>query len=101
MDGWFRMADLSDGIEMDTPWFRNSDPVDASTKQKQAEVVSSISQTVNFDTQNSRFHRSESFQDQCAKTFPRINMVKVGRVDRQHIGEVGVLVCGIGWDADT
>jgi len=32
--------------------------------------------------------------------FPRINMVEPGKLERQHLNEIGILVCRIGWDSD-
>ena len=47
-----------------------------------------------------RFHRYETFQDKCVKMFPRMNMIEKGKLEREHINEIGVLVCRIGWDYD-
>ena len=94
------MMDLSEGIEMSTEWFRTADPIDTDTKETQAEIVASIEQQINFDTATNRFHRSDSFQDTCVKGFPRVGLTAPNTLDRTHLNEIGVLVCGIRWNDD-
>ena len=104
LDACLHLLDLENedtmGIEMSTPWFQQSDPVDEEVKKTQSEIVASIKQTINFDSTENRFHRMNSFQDECVKRFPRINLQEVGKLEKEHIDEIGVLVCRIGWDSD-
>ena len=75
--------------------------MDDEYKKVQAEIVNGIDQQVNFDTTKSRFQRGESFQDNCVKRFPKINMLELNKLERLHTNDIGVLVCRIQWDADT
>ena len=63
LDECFSILDLSEGIEMSTKWFRQSDKGNEVYKQEQSRIVASISQKVNFDTSSNRFHRADTFQD--------------------------------------
>ena len=101
MDESFKMVDLGDGLQMSTYWFKHSDPVDDNTKKTQAEIVESIKQVVNISTQTNRFKRNESFQDSCTRRFPRLGLLEKGKLERAHMKEIGVLVCGVNWDSDT
>lgn len=94
------MMNMAEGIEMATDWFKTADPTDENVKAIQSEILSGIKQAINFDTRNNVFHRAESFQDECVKRFPRINLTEPGKLDKQHINEIGVLVCGLNWDED-
>ena len=67
----------------------------------QAEIVASIVQQINFDTNINRFHRSDSFQDMCVKGFPKMGMSSPNTLQRTHVDEIGVLVCEIGWNSDS
>jgi hypothetical protein len=99
-DEYLKMIDLEEGIEMSTTWYRQANPVREETKMAQSSIVASIDQAINFDTKNNKFHRSESFQDACVKRFPMINMLGVGKLDKTHIDDIGILVCGLQWDED-
>lgn len=101
MDKTMEMMDISQGIEMSTYWYKHADPLDDETKELQAQIATSIEQEINFDTSKNRFHRSDSFQDECVKKFPSIGMVEKGKLERAHVNDIGVLVCGIQWDSDT
>lgn len=85
---------------MSTTWFKNADPVEEETKLIQSEIVATINQQINFDTATNRFHRSQSIQDLCVKRFPVINMLERNKLERNHVKDIGVLVCKIEWDAD-
>lgn len=100
MDKTMEMMDVSDGIEMSTYWYKHADPLDDETKELQAEIVVSIEQEINFNTTKNRFHRSDSFQDDCVKRFPSIGMAEKNKLERAHVNDIGVLVCGIQWDSD-
>ena len=100
MDSTMSLMDVSEGIEMNTYWYKHSDPIDDETKELQAEIVASIEQETNFNTSKNRFHRSDSFEDACVKRFPRINLAAKGKLEKSHLNDVGILVCGIQWDAD-
>lgn len=92
--------DLENGIEMSTKWFRKSDPLDDKFKALQAQLVESIRQEVNFNTSTSKFHRNESFQDVCVKKFPLMNFIELNKLDKSHMSDIGLLVCGLQWDDD-
>lgn len=100
MDKTMEMMDVSDGIEMSTYWYKHADPLDDETKELQAEIAVSIEQEINFNTTKNRFHRSDSFQDDCVKRFPSIGMAEKNKLERAHVNDIGVLVCGIQWDSD-
>ena len=100
LDKTFEMMDISNGIEMSTYWYKHADPIDDETKEIQAEIATSIEQELNFNTKTNRFHRSDSFQDMCVKRFPSIGIVEKGKLEKAHLNEIGVLVCGIQWDSD-
>ena len=36
----------------------------------------------------------------CVKRFPSIGIVEKGKLEKAHLNEIGVLVCGIQWDSD-
>ena len=74
--------------------------MDDKVKVTQSEIVASIKQTININTELGRFQRGESFQDTCIKRFPSINYHEKGRLDRAHVNDIGVLVCRISWDPD-
>ena len=99
MDATLGFIDLSQGIEMDTNWFNRSDPLLEDTKMKQSEIVSGLGE-VNFNTKNGKFQSNFTFQDRCIANFPRIGMQEPGKLEKEHLNEIGVLVCRIGWDAD-
>lgn len=100
MDSTMSMVDVSEGIEMNTYWYKHADPIDDETKELQAEIVASIETEINFNTEKNRFHRSDSFEDACVKRFPRINLAAKGKMEKSHLNDVGILICGIQWDAD-
>lgn len=100
LDDAFSLLDLRDGIEMSTEWWRNANPVNDSVKMTQAEIVASITQAVNFDTKNNKHHRSNSFQDNCVRNYPSIHMSEPGKLEKQNLDRVGLMVCGLEWDAD-
>ena len=99
-DKVFNLVSVEDGIEMDGPWWNMSDPVDDQYKMKQAEIIASITQELNFNTSTNRFHRANSFQDVCVKKFPMVNLVSKDRLEKRHLKDIGVLVCRLAWDAD-
>lgn len=99
-DKVFNLVSVEHGIEMDGPWWNMSDPVDDQYKMKQAEIIASITQELNFDTSTNRFHRAGSFQDVCVKKFPMVNLVSRDRIEKKHLKDIGVLVCRIAWDDD-
>ena len=101
MDKCFQMMNLEHGIEMSTEWWRQQDPLDDEYKKIQSEIVHSIDRKVNFDTATNRFHRGESFQDSCIRRFPAINLLELRKLEREHLKDIGVLVCGIQWNADA
>ena len=100
MDSTMAMMDVSDGIEMNTYWYKHADPIDDETKELQAEIVASIETEINFNTEKNRFHRNDSFEDACVKKFPNIGLAAKGKLERIHLTDIGVLICGIQWDAD-
>lgn len=100
MDSTMSMVDVSNGIEMNTYWYKHADPLDDETKEIQAEVMASIEQEINFNTEKNRYHRSDSFEDACVKRFPRINLAAKGKLEKAHLNDVGILICGIQWDSD-
>ena len=100
LDKCMQLIDLGSGVEMSNGWYRTSDPMDENYKMVQAQIVASIKQTINFDSTTNKFHRNMSFQDDCVKRFPTINMVERNKIDNRSINEIGILVCKIGWDSD-
>ena len=100
MDKTFEMMDITNGIEMSTYWYKHADPIDDETKEIQAEIATTIEQELNFNTKKNRFHRTDSFQDACAKKFPNIGLVEKGKLEKAHLKDVGILICGIQWDSD-
>lgn len=78
MDVVMAMMDATDGIEMNTWWYKHADPLDDETKEVQAEIVASIEQELNFNTSRNRFHRGDSLSDSCAKMFPGIGVTAPG-----------------------
>lgn len=100
MDEVMAMVDMTDGIEMNTWWYKHADPIDDETKEVQAEIVASIEQEINFNTNRNRFHRSDSFQDACVKRFPGIGITAPGKLEKTYLNSIGLLLCGIQWDAD-
>ena len=100
MDKTMEMMDVSQGIEMSTDWYKHADPIDDETKELQAEIVASMEQELNFDTANNKWHRGDTFEDVCVKGFPRIGLAEKGKLEKTHLNEIGVLVCGIQWDSD-
>lgn len=100
LDKCMQLIDLGSGVEMSNGWYRTSDPMDETYKMVQAQIVASIKQTINFDSTTNKFHRNMSFQDDCVKRFPTINMVERNKIDNRSINEIGILVCKIGWDSD-
>lgn len=99
-DKAFSLLYMDEGIEMSGPWYRRSDPVDDQYKMKQAEILASITQPLNFDTTTNRFHRADSFQDACVKRFPMVGLLKKDRIEKRHLADIGILVCRMVWDAD-
>jgi hypothetical protein len=100
MDKTMEMMDITNGIEMSTYWYKHADPIDDETKEIQAEIATTIEQELNFNTKKNRFHRTDSFQDACAKKFPNIGLAEKGKLEKAHLKEVGILICGIQWDSD-
>lgn len=100
LDETFGLLDLSEGIEMSTNWFKQADPVDESTKKVQAEIVASIKQEINFNCKRNKYHRSDAFQDNCTKIFPSINFQTKDTLEKRHLSDIGILICGITWDDD-
>lgn len=100
MDKTFEMMDITNGIEMSTYWYKHADPIDDDTKEIQAEIATTIEQELNFNTKKNRFHRTDSFQDACAKRFPNIGLAEKGKLEKAHLKDVGILICGIEWDSD-
>ena len=100
LDDAFSILDVRNGIEMSTTWWRSANPVHDEVKMKQAEIVASIPQAINFDTANNRFHRNDTFEDSCVKRFPSIHLVSSGKLEKQYLDQVGLLVCGLQWDPD-
>ena len=100
MDKTMEMMDITNGIEMSTYWYKHADPIDDDTKEIQAEIATTIEQELNFNTKKNRFHRTDSFQDACAKRFPNIGLAEKGKLEKAHLKEVGILICGIQWDSD-
>lgn len=92
------MIDVSEGIEMSTRWFRTSNRMGNSFKESQSKILNSIVQEMNFDTSVNKFHRNESFQDQCSKLFPMINLVTKDKVDKKHLKDIGVIVCSLNYN---
>lgn len=85
---------------MSNEWWRNANPLNDNVKMTQAEIVASISQKINFDTKGNPHHRSSSFQDNCVRNYPSIHMSSPGKLEKQNLDRVGLLVCGLEWDAD-
>lgn len=100
MDKTFEMMDITNGIEMSTYWYKHADPIADDTKEIQAEIATTIEQELNFNTKKNRFHRTDSFQDACAKRFPNIGLAEKGKLEKAHLKDVGILICGIEWDSD-
>lgn len=100
LDPHFNLLYIDNGFEMSGPWYRKSDPMDDIYKAKQSQILSTIHQTLNFDTTTNRFHRAESFQDQCVKRFPLMNMLQKNKLDKTFLNNIGLLVCKMAWDAD-
>ena len=70
MDKNLQLLDMSDGIEMSTSWYRETEHHDEEYKMEQSKIVSSIVQELNFTTQTNRFHRARSVQDEGVRKFP-------------------------------
>lgn len=100
MDKVFALVDISEGIQSGTAWCRDSDPIDDEYKKFQAELVASIDRELNFNASTNRFHRSMSFQDECMKTFPMMNMIGKNKLDKVHARNIGILVCAFEWNDD-
>lgn len=100
LDKTFNILKMDEGIEMSTSWFKRADPVDEDTKLNQSEIVASIKQEINFDYARNKYHRNNSFADECAKRFPSINYLERNKLEKKHLSDIGVLVCHIGWDED-
>lgn len=100
MDVNLQLLDMNDGIEMSTSWYRETDHTDEEYKMEQSKIVASIMQEINFNSSINKFHRASSFQDECVRRFPQINMLEKDKIDNTHLKEIGLLVCKIDWDAD-
>ena len=100
LDEFLKLVDLDEGIEMSTSWFRNADPVDEDTKIVQAQMVESIHQRVNIDSTRGKFDRGTAFQNRCVNMFPRVNIPEIGKIDKAHLNEIGIIVCRLAWDSD-
>ena len=100
MDAILGLVDVSEGIEIDSKFFRTADPVDNEFKIAQATLVSSIHQELNFNTKGNKFHRGVTFQDECARRFPAINLLGPGKLNTSNVSSLGLLVCQLRWDAD-
>jgi len=99
-DSLFNLVTVEHGIEMSGPWYKMSNPIEDQYKMKQAEIISSITQQLNFDTSTNRFHRADSFQDMCVKRFPMLKMVSRNKIEKQHLKDIGILICKVAWDND-
>ena len=100
LDKDLAMVDLDEGIEMSTEWFKTADPTEEEVKKAQSEILAGIKQAINFNTSVNVYHRAETFQDECVKRFPRMNLLAPGKLEQAHLKDIGVLVCRIGWDND-
>ena len=62
--------------------------------------MESISQAINFNSEINISWNKDTFQDTCAGLFPRIGMIEPEKIERNHLDDIGVLVCRIAWDDD-
>lgn len=95
------MIDVEEGIEMSTKWFRQANPIDDFYKMEQSRIVASITRDMNFNSKDNKFHRAESFEDECVRKFPMINYAALNKLDKAHLADIGILVCGLKWDNDV
>ena len=100
MDAKMRLVDIDAGVDMSNEWHKTADPTDDEVKMTQAEIMAGVQNKINFDSTTNRWHRGGSFQDVCVGRFPKIATLQPGKLEQRHIGEIGVLVCAIGWDPD-